>query len=51
MGWLWVAALLAVFALPAIVIARLQAPPRERDANNSSDAADMVERLRRHQFR
>lgn len=51
MGWLWIVALFAVFALPAILIARLQAPPREHDPNNTSDAASTVERLRRHQFR
>jgi predicted MFS family arabinose efflux permease len=51
MGWLWVVGFVAVFALPAVLIARLQAPPRERDANNESDAANVVEELRRHQFR
>ncbi len=51
MGWLWVVALLAVFGLPAVLIARVQAPPRERDSNTSSDAANIVEQLRRHQFR
>jgi predicted MFS family arabinose efflux permease len=51
MGWLWVFGLFALFALPAVLIARLKAPPRERDTNNSSDAANSVEELRRHQFR
>ena len=50
-GWLWVIALLALFVLPAVLVARLQAPPRERDSNNASDAANVAEQLRRHQFR
>jgi hypothetical protein len=50
-AWLWVIALLGVFVAPAILIARLQAPPREPDTNNASDAANVVEELRRHQFR
>ena len=51
MAALWFLVLLAVFALPAILLARLQAPPRDEDSNNASDAATMMERLRRHQFR
>ena len=51
MAWLWVVALLAIFVLPAALIARLKGPPREHDPNNTSDAAIEVERTRRHQFR
>lgn len=51
MAWLWIVALALVFVLPAVVIGRLHAPPRERDPNNTSDAAIDMERTRRHQFR
>jgi hypothetical protein len=51
MGWIWVVALALIFALPAVLIGRLHAPPRDRDPNNTSDAAVDVERIRRHQFR
>jgi len=51
MSWLWVIGLAAIFVLPAALIARLHAPPRDRDPNNTSDAAIEVEQTRRHQFR
>jgi hypothetical protein len=50
-AWLWAIGLLAIFALPAALIARLHAPPREGNSNNASDAATEMERTRRHQFR
>jgi hypothetical protein len=51
MSWLWVVGLAAIFALPAALIARLHAPPRDRDGNDTSDAAIEAERTRRHEFR
>jgi len=51
MAWLWVVGLAAIFVLPAALIARLHAPPRDGDSNNASDAAIEMERTRRHQFR
>jgi hypothetical protein len=51
MAWLWVIGLIAIFALPAALIARLHAPPPDRNPNNTSDAAIEMERTRRHQFR
>ena len=51
MGFLWIVALLAVFALPAALLARLRVPPREHDPNNTGDAAIEMERTRRHEWR
>jgi hypothetical protein len=50
-AWLWVVGLIAIFVAPAALIARLHVPPRDHDANNTSDAAIEVEQTRRHQFR
>ena len=51
MGLFWVLALLAIFVLPAALLARLHVPPRENDPNNTSDAAIQMERTKRHEWR
>jgi hypothetical protein len=51
MGMLWVLALIAIFLLPAALLARLHVPPREHDPNNTSDAAIEIDRTKRHEWR
>ena len=51
MGFFWVLSLLAIFVLPAVLLARLRVPPRENDPNNESDAAIQMERTKRNEWR